>query len=529
MQGSLGEVSAQLGPLDGVVRRRLKLLDQSRIVERIWARDPTVWHPDPSTPEIANRLGWLTVVDEMRPQVTELERFAGEARARFDRVVLCGMGGSSLAPEVLWRTLRRKPGFAALTLLDTTEPGTIQAVRSSGGLAKTLFVISSKSGTTQETASLLSYFWEATGENGAQFVAITDPGTPLAQWATERKFLRAFLNPEDIGGRYSALSYVGLVPAAVIGAELPALLDAGSILAAACRASSAAENPGAWLGAVLGEAGLAGRDKLTLWLSPAVASLGLWVEQLIAESTGKRGKGLLPVIDESPSPPDVYGVDRLFVVVRLAGEERTAAAAKALDRLRRAGQPVLEIELPDRAAVAAEFFRWEFATAVACAILGVNAFDQPNVAESKETTRRLLAEGVSRSPAATSQQLAAVLRGVRPGDYLAVLAYVPVSAANDRRLARLARELAARVRAPVTVGYGPRYLHSTGQLHKGGPPSGHFVVVSGASAAAVPIPGEPFDFGTLFLAQAEGDLGALARRGRPVVRVETLDQLEGAI
>jgi len=522
-------MSAELGPLDDAVRRRIQVLEESRIVERIWTRDPTVWHPDPSTPEIAHRLGWLTVIDEMRPHVAELGRFADEVRRRFDRVVLCGMGGSSLAPEVLWRTLGRKAGFPTLTLLDTTEPGTIQAVGSGRKLATTLFVISSKSGTTQETACLFRYFWEVTGENAAQFVAITDPGTLLARLAAERGFLRAFLNPEDIGGRYSALSYVGLVPAALIGGELPALLDAGSKMAAACRAPAAADNPGAWLGAVLSEAALAGRDKLTLLLSPAVASLGLWVEQLVAESTGKGGKGLVPVVEDSLSPPDVYGSDRLLVVVRLADEDRAAGVAKALDRLRRTGHPVLEFDLPDRTAVAAEFFRWEFATAVACAVLGVNAFDQPNVAESKENTRRLLAEGISRSGVATRQQLTALLRGVRPGDYLAVLAYVPVSAANDRRLARLARDLSARVRAPVTVGYGPRYLHSTGQLHKGGPGTGRFVVVSGASTTTVAIPGEPFDFGTLFLAQAEGDLGALARRGRPVVRVETLDRLEEAI
>jgi glucose-6-phosphate isomerase/transaldolase/glucose-6-phosphate isomerase len=522
-------VITPLGPLAEAVAYRLRWLDTERVVQRIWAKDPTVWKPDPGTPEIANRLGWLTVADEMRPRVDDLVRFAEELRPRFDRVVLCGMGGSSLAPEVLWRTLGRKPGFPALTVLDTTEPGTIQAVGTGASLWKTLFLISSKSGTTQETSSLFSHFWEATGGSGAQFVAITDAGTPLARLATDRGFLRAFLNPEDIGGRYSALSYVGLVPAALIGADLTGLLRAGCLMAEVCRADATAGNPGAWLGSVLGEAAQTGRNKLTLLLSPAVASLGLWVEQLVAESTGKEGKGLLPVVEESPGPSDVYGPDRLFVSVRLADERRSASEAKGLERLRRAGHPVMEIELADRVALAAEFFRWELATAVACAILGVNAFDQPNVAESKENTKRLLAAGVSRAPAATGQQIASLLAGVRSGDYLAVLAYVPPSAANDRRLAALVEKLAVHTRVAVTAGYGPRYLHSTGQLHKGGPARGHFVVIAGGSAATVAIPGEPFDFGTLFAAQAEGDLGALARRGRPVLRVETLDELEGAL
>jgi glucose-6-phosphate isomerase len=523
------DLGTQLGPISDAVRRRLQQLDEATTIQRIWARDPTVWKPDPATPEIANRLGWLTVADEMRPRIEELTRFADDVRRRFDRVVLCGMGGSSLAPEVLWRTLGRKPGFPALTVLDTTEPGTIQAVGMGAALGKTLFMVSSKSGTTQETSSLFSHFWEATGGSGAQFVAITDPGTPLARLAGERGFRRAFLNPEDVGGRYSALSCVGLVPAALIGADVAALLAAGCQMAEACRADAAAGNPGAWLGAVMGEAALAGRDKLTLRLSPAVASLGLWVEQLVAESTGKEGKGVLPVAEESPAGSDTYGPDRWFVSVRLADERRSAGDAKGLDRLRRAGHPVIEIELADRVALAAEFFRWEFATAVACAMLGVNPFDQPNVAESKENTRRLLAAGVTRAPAATGQKLRSLLTGVRPGDYLAVLAYVPPSAANDRRLARLVETLAARTRAAVTAGYGPRYLHSTGQLHKGGPARGHFVVIAGPPAATVTIPGERFDFGTLLTAQAEGDLGALARRGRPVVRVETLDQLEGAL
>lgn len=510
------------------MRRRLRMLSESRVVERIWAKDPTVWKPDPHTPGIVDRLGWLTVADEIRGQLDAWRRFADETRAHFDRVVLCGMGGSSLAPEVCWRTFGRRKGFPSLAVLDTTEPGTIQAVGSGGALAKTLFLISSKSGTTQETSSLFSHFWQMTGGAGPQFVAITDPGTPLARLAAERGFRRTFLNPEDIGGRYSALSYFGLVPAALIGGDVAGLLESGIKMAADCR-SAAADNPGAWLGAVLGEAALAGRDKLTLVLSPAVASLGLWVEQLVAESTGKEGKGILPVVEASPAAPEVYGPDRLFALVRLAKERQRGAAKQALEALRRAGHPVMELELPNAAALGGEFFRWEFGTAIACAVLGVNPFDQPNVAESKSNTKQLLGRGVSRSPAADPRKLGGFFGKVRPGDYVAVLAYVPPSDATDGRLAELARRIQLRTRAAATAAYGPRYLHSTGQLHKGGPATGHFVVVAGEPAARLPIPGEPFDFGTLFTAQAEGDLGALARRGRPVVRVDTLDQLEGAL
>jgi glucose-6-phosphate isomerase len=520
--------AAGLGPLAEAVQERLRSLSDSRAIPRIWHKDPTVWKPGPETPEIADRLGWLTVAEDLRSHVAEMQSFAEETRSQFNRVVLCGMGGSSLAPEVCWRTFGRRRGFPSLLVLDTTEPATIQAVGKGAALKRTLFLISSKSGTTQETSSLFGHFWEATRHAGERFVAVTDPQTPLARLAAERGFRRTFLNPTDIGGRYSALSYFGLVPAALMGGDVDGMLESGIAMAASCR-NAAGNNPGAWLGAVLGEAALAGRDKLTLLLSPAVASLGLWVEQLVAESTGKEGKGILPVVETQPADPASYGPDRVFVAVRLARERAGAAMEPALEGLRAAGHPVIELSLPHRAGLGGEFFRWEFATAVACSILGVNAFDQPNVAESKANTKALLAGGVSRSPAADPSAVQAFLGAVRPGDYVALLAYVAPSEANDTRLASVAAKLSARTRAAATAAYGPRYLHSTGQLHKGGPVTGHFLVVMGEPAASLPIPGEPFDFGTLFLAQAEGDLGALARRGRPALRVDSLDQLEAAL
>ncbi len=523
-----GDDVSGLGPIEEAVAERLRTLSAERVVPRIWKKDLTVWKPDPNTPEIANRLGWLTVAEELRGHLPELAAFAEEVRSQFNRVVLCGMGGSSLAPEVCWRTFGRRRGFPSLLVLDTTEPATIQAVGKGAALKRTLFLISSKSGTTVETSSLFNHFWKATRETGAQFVAITDPNTPLARLAGERGFRRVFLNPEDIGGRYSALSYFGLVPAALIGADVEGMLASGIEMAAGCR-NAAGTNPGVRLGAALGEAALAGRNKLTLLLSPGVEALGLWVEQLVAESTGKEGKGILPVVEAQPADAASHGQDRVFVAVRLARERAGAAMEPLLEGLRAAGHPVVELSVPGRAGLGAEFFRWEFATAVACSILGVNAFDQPNVAESKSNTKELLARGVSRSPAADGAALEAFFKAVRPGDYLALLAYLPPGEANDARLKSLAAKLQARTRAAATAGYGPRYLHSTGQLHKGGPATGHFVLVAGDAAAPLPIPGEPFDFGTLFLAQAEGDLAALARRGRPAVRVDSLDQLEAAL
>jgi glucose-6-phosphate isomerase len=510
------------------VDHRLRVLDEARVVERIWARDPTVWKPDPNTPEVADRLGWLTVAERLRGEAGGLGAFAEQVRGRFQRIVLCGMGGSSLAPEV-YRQLLGRRAAARLTLLDTTEPATVLDIGQGRGLRDTLFLVSSKSGTTQETSSLFQYFWSVTGGSAGQFVAITDPGTPLATLGASRGFLRVFLNPEDIGGRYSALSLFGLVPAALVGHEVEGVLSSGERMSAACRPGEAARyNAGAWLGAVLGEAWRAGRDKLTLFLSPALLSFGLWVEQLVAESSGKEGKGLVPVVEASPGPPDVYGRDRLFVSLRLAGDANPRRD-EALERLERAGHPVLRITGESAQSIGAEFFRWEFATAVACAVLGVNAFDQPNVAESKENTKALLARGVRLSPAATESELRLFFRGVETGDYLALLAYLPPSTSCDRGLARLAHALRDRLHVAVTSGYGPRYLHSTGQLHKGGPPHGHFVVIAQEPTTHGEIPGEPFSFGALFMAQAEGDVQALRRRRRPVVRVESLEALEGAL
>jgi transaldolase/glucose-6-phosphate isomerase len=508
------------------VARRLDALDEAQIPKRIWARDPTVWKDDPSTPELRDRLGWLTVGEGMAQQVKSLNAFSDEVRAEFSRVILCGMGGSSLAPEVLWRTFGAAPGYPSLHVLDSTDPRAVRQAERGGDLAKTLFIISSKSGTTQESDSFFRYFWEGTGKRGAQFVAITDPGTSLGKLAGERGFRRAFLNPPDIGGRYSALSFFGLVPAALIGVEVESLLHRAHRMAEACAAwVPTLENPAARLGAILGESALAGRDKATFVLSPGIASFGLWAEQLIAESTGKEGKGILPVADEPLGSPEVYGADRLFVSLALAGEADTGIDSR-LAALEKAGHPVVHLRLDDRYDLGQEFFRWEFATAVAGAVLGINPFDQPNVAESKANTKAVLAKRSTPSPAASAAELERFLAGIKPGDYLAIMAYLPPTADNDRRLAAIRLRLRDRLKVATTLGYGPRFLHSTGQLHKGGPPVGHFLQIVDRTRDDLPIPGEPFGFGELEAAQAEGDLIALRGRGRPAIRIDDPGLLE---
>jgi transaldolase/glucose-6-phosphate isomerase len=518
--------SAVLQGLEAAVAARLEAIEAAGVPRRIWARDPTVWKDDPETPEIRDRLGWLSVGERMAQQVKDLETFAQEVRGEFSRVVLCGMGGSSLAPEVLWRTFGTAPGHPSLHVLDSTDPRAVRQVEGGGHLAKTLFIISSKSGTTQESDSFFRYFWERTGGQGSQFVAITDPGTPLEKLAAERRFRRVFLNPPDIGGRYSALSFFGLVPAALIGVEIETLLHRSHRMAEACAACvPSAENPAAWLGAILGECALAGRNKVTLVPSRGIASFGLWLEQLIAESTGKEGQGILPVADEPLGPPEVYGRDRVFVSMVLAGDADSGIEAR-LAALDKAGHPVVRLKLDDRYDLGQEFFRWEFATAVTGAVLRINPFDQPNVAESKANTKAVLAKKSAPSPAASAAELEKLLAGIRPGDYLAIMAYLPPTPENDRRLAAIRLRLRDRLKVATTLGYGPRFLHSTGQFHKGGPPVGHFVQITARSHEDLPVPGEAFSFGRLEAAQAEGDLVALRARGRPAIRIEDLGLLE---
>jgi glucose-6-phosphate isomerase len=500
--------------LEDRVGSRLASFEQDAVIRRIWQKDFTVWRDDPT--EISDRLGWLTVQDAMRDHVAELQAFASRCVTDgMTHAVLAGMGGSSLAPEVLRGTMGVSAGMLDLVVLDTTHPDQILAVERKLPLDRTLFVMASKSGTTTETLSHFAYFWEKVPD-GSRFMAITDAGTPLEKLATERRFRRTFLNPSDIGGRYSALSYFGLVPGALIGADLEGLLDRATAMAQACGPHvPATNNPGARVGAFIGEAALAGQDKLTLVLDDQVRSFGYWVEQLIAESTGKDGKGIVPVEGEDLGEPGVYGPDRVFVGI--GGEY----VEKALQPIRDAGHPVIHLWLEDAIELGREFFRWEFATAVAGAVLGINPFDQPNVQEAKDATKRLLAQGDLPDPG--YDDLTPLVQQVKPGDYLAIQAYLPRNQETERRLHAARIRLRDRLNVATTLGFGPRFLHSTGQLHKGGPNTGVFIQVVEPPDEDAPIPGEPYTFGTLIAAQALGDLQSLRAHGRRVGRVRLAD------
>ena len=528
---------ASLGPYLPVIEQALTDLEQNAVVARIWRRDHTVWKPTPK--EIADRLGWLNVTDVMCEQVPALEAFAGEVReAGVRHVVLLGMGGTSLGPEVLRQAFGSAQGYPELVVLDSTVPAWVQAVIEAIDPSRTLFLVSSKSGATLETLSLYRYFRALVekrtekGLGGRHFVAITDPGTPLERLSREQGFRRTFVNPADIGGRYSALSYYGLVPAALIGVDLVRLLDRADCMREGCASCvSSHDNPGAWLGVAMGALALKGRDKLTLLASPTVASFGLWVEQLIAESTGKEARGIVPVAGEPWPEPEASGEDRLFVFLRLEGDGNTAVDA-AVERLESAGHPVVRLDLRDRYDLGAEFFRWEFATAVAGTVLGINPFGQPNVQEAKDSTDQVLREyrASGRLPdVAASSSLAVFLAQATTGDYLAVMAYLHPTPEIEEALAYLRRRVTQRHHLATTLGYGPRFLHSTGQLHKGGPNTGLFLQLVQQPSHDISIPGEPHTFGVLTEAQARGDLRTLQARGRRVVRVELESDLAEGI
>lgn len=494
-------------------------LTASRAVERMWACDHRLWKQDPT--DIANRLGWLTIVEYMQDRAEDLLTFAASAKKRGIRdVVLLGMGGSSLGPEVLRATFGPSNGFPRLWVLDSTVPGWIQQVTQAIDPARSLFILASKSGGTIEVMSLFAHFWELVHkipghQGGEHFIAITDPGTGLEKLAAEHGFWRTFTNPPDIGGRYSVLSYFGLVPAALMGIDVARLLTRAITMAQACRTQTPLErNPGADLGATMASLAQAGRNKITLISSPQIAAFGLWAEQLLAESTGKEGTGLIPVANEPIVSPAAYGTDRLFVYLRLKGDQN-----RQLDRqiagLARHGHPVLTLTLQDRYDLAGEFFRWEIATAVAGHLLGIHPFDQPNVQESKDNTARVLdtIQATGRLPkqtTATAAQAASQLkRQCRPDAYVAILAYTTPSFRMEQAIRSLRRALVSYHHVTTTAGYGPRYLHSTGQLHKGGPKSGVFLQLVDQMIPDLGIPGKPFTFRTLAQAQAVGDIQAL--------------------
>ncbi|MGA2469342.1 MAG: bifunctional transaldolase/phosoglucose isomerase [Solirubrobacteraceae bacterium] len=508
--------------LAGAVAERVKKATAEDVARRVWAKDESLWG-GPGVAEIGDRLGWLTICDAMLERADELVQFARLAKADgFTDAVLLGMGGSSLAPEVLWQTFGAPEDALDLHVLDSTDPDAILAVQGEIDLEHTLFIVSSKSGGTIETLSLFEHFHQLVGD-GSHFVAITDPESPLVERARKHGFRAIFENDPNIGGRYSALSLFGLVPAALIGAPLHALLArAGAAEQACAHFDATASNPGLWLGLAIGELALRRRDKLTFVVGDPVSSFGLWVEQLVAESTGKHGGGILPVADEPLLAPGAYGNDRVFVQLRDA-ERPDVKADEQVAALAAAGQVTITLTVDGAEDLGRLFFLWEFATAVAGWVLAINPFDQPNVAEAKKATKRVLTAGTLPDVAyATPEALKELLTGGEPGGYIALMGYVAPSVEFDEAVAELRATLMAQTRRATTFGYGPRFLHSTGQLHKGGPKTGRFLSLIGDRDEDVPIPGAPYSFKTLRNAQALGDLQTLRSHDLPaeIVRLQ---------
>jgi transaldolase/glucose-6-phosphate isomerase len=530
------QMTVRLGDYQGAVDVALQEMELRDTIAQIWAGDHTLWKPEPT--EITNRLGWLDIAERMIENTNCLDALVEGVRADgYTHALLLGMGGSSLAPEVFRKTFGVQDDYLDLAVLDSTDPGAVLAHANRLDPARTLFIVATKSGGTAETLSFFKFFYNWVSDKlgqeaaGAHFVAITDPGSKLAAIAQDYDFRTTFLNDPNIGGRYSALSYFGLVPAALIGMDLEALLNRALTMACnceVCNCGSGGSNGGALLGVTMSELAAAGRDKLTLIASPPLASFGGWVEQLVAESTGKEGKGILPVVGEPVGAPESYGQDRLFVYLRLDGDETFDARVQALEE---AGLPVVRLQLRDRYDLGQQFFLWEMATAVASHRLGINPFDQPNVESAKVMAREMIAAYTARgtlpageSTPPTGEALHAFLDQAQPGDYVCIQAYVQPTPETDAALAALRTNLLQRYRAATTVGYGPRFLHSTGQLHKGDGGNGLFIQLTSDPPQDVPIPdqaGQPdssITFGVLKAAQALGDQKALLEAKRRVIR-----------
>jgi len=510
----------------------LASFDKKNLIRHVWQRDHVVWKPDPNG--IVNRLGWLTVAEQIYEKIPSLYSFVRDVRDRgFHTVVLLGMGGSSLGAAVLRQAFGTAKGYLNLIVLDSTVPAEVIAVVEMIKPEHTLFLVSSKSGSTTEPIVLYQYFRRLLNsvkgqhEAGQNFVAITDPGSPLALMAEEQQFLHTFLNIPDFGGRYSVLAYYGLVPAALIGMDIEMLLERAKYMQHECGPGIQADkNPGAWLGAVISTMALKGKDKLTLVTSPCIDGFGLWIEQLIAESTGKEGKGIIPVVGEPLVNPKYYGNDRLFIYLRMEDDDNSIVD-EALNHIGSSGQPILTLKIQDKYDLGAEFFRWEFATAVAGSVLSVNPFDQPDVQKSKELTEHILEEYGNTghlpqtSSAATVTEL---LAEVEEGKYFAIMAYFRQTVEVNEALLDLRRRIVQRYCIATTLGYGPRFLHSTGQLHKGGPNSGLFLQLTAEHEKDLLIPGKPYTFGVVVDAQATGDFQALCAAGRRVASIHLAHQ-----
>ena len=571
------EVNAQTASLpadlDAALKKPLDDWRASEKVKRLWQRDASLW----TNEDESKWLGWLGIADEQRASAAKLKEIADEVKsAGFSDILLLGMGGSSLCPEVLALTFAQTPGFPRLHILDSTDPAQIRSVEKKVNLAKTLFIVSSKSGSTLEPNIYKQYFFERVQQTvgadkaGSHFIAITDPGSKMQQIAERDRFRHIFCGLPSIGGRYSALSNFGMVPAAAMGLDTGKFLQRTKEMVEACTATAPVEqNPGVMLGLIVGTAAKLGRDKLTLITSPGIADLGAWLEQLIAESTGKLGKGIIPVDREALGAPEVYGNDRIFAYVRLESAPDAAQDTKVAT-IEKAGHPVVRIAVADIYNLGQEFFRWEMATAVAGSILGINAFNQPDVEASKIVTKQLTSEyentgslppekpvveeagfklftdeknaadliarveaglrpaGTGRSPVTTQSAAAdgalknylrAHLGRLGAGDYFALLGYVEMNPEHESLLQNLRMTVRDRKRVATCLGFGPRFLHSTGQTYKGGPNSGVFLQITCDDAQDLPVPGQKYTFGVVKAAQARGDFQVLADRSRRALRV----------
>jgi transaldolase / glucose-6-phosphate isomerase len=546
-KAAAGSVTLSLGTLSTAVKQRLDAWQAAQFGRRIWAKDPTLWAAQ-GTPEITDRLGWLTLPETMSRQVGDLSAFRDQIRAEgFTHAVVLGMGGSSLAPEVFEKTFGSRAGFPQLLVLDSTHPAAVKGIEENIDLRHTLFIVSSKSGTTTEPNSFFFYFWKkvsAISKNpGTQFVAVTDPGTTLQKLGEQRGFRRVFQATPDVGGRYSALTHFGLVPAAIIGVDLQQLLERAQSMADSCSAiAEEPQNPGLVLGAILGEAARAGRDKTTIFASPSLRHFPVWLEQLIAESTGKDGKGIVPVAGEEPAgDPSRYNADRLFVCLRLAAEKDELHESK-LRALEAAGHPVVRIVLRDLLDLGQEFFRWEVAIAGAGAVIGIQPFNQPDVQLAKDLAREAMKKssgngaGEAKSAvidAANASDLRAAIQKwvatVASGDYVGTDAYLAPTDATTAALERIRVLLWHRTKSATMLGYGPRFLHSTGQLHKGGPNTGLFLQITDTPAEDLAVPETDYTFGQLIRAQAAGDLTALDQRGRRTLHVQLGRDVAGGL
>ncbi len=554
--------SLSLGQYRTAVLETIKDMDEQQFIRRLWRQDSSLWKDDPQHQKIIrNSLGWLTVAATILENAQELRAFADRVRGDgFDHVMLLGMGGSSLGPEVLRRTFGEIKGYPQLLVLDSTNPATVRRMEEAVDVARTLFVVASKSGTTTEPLMFFQYFFDKVAQvkpdqPGRNFIAITDPGTKLEQLAEAKGFRRVFRNMADIGGRYSVLSFFGMVPAALMGLDVTEILERATSACEACeRCVPTAENPAARLAAALGQLAKEGRDKITLITPPPLDSLGLWIEQLIAESTGKEGGGILPVAGEPLGDPSLYGDDRVFVYIRTSdgSDQETDAKIEALEK---AGHPVICQVLRDGLSLGREFFLWEFATALVGALLEINPFDQPNVQESKDNTEHLLevyrkegelpeqevlveehgcriyadlkTKAVFQAESETlAGYLGAHLSQAQKGDYVALTAYIPETGAHDQWLGEIRAQIRSALRTATTVGYGPRFLHSTGQLHKGGADNGIFIQITATDSQDLSIPDQPYTFGVLQQAQALGDFQSLAQRNRRVIRFHLGQDIE---